>query len=401
MSDMYIARQPIFDKDMKIFGYKLFYHDDFTFASQIDENDREVASLVDNMLLVEFDSLTDAALGFVKFTDNLIIGQAPLLFPNKKTIVEIQDDARLDENFLEELSNLKDLGYIVAIDDFDTDNPDKYSDILKYVDIAKVNYTSKEEDKYKKLINEKGGRLVFLAKNVETRDGYKKAQNIGFKLFQGTFYSKPVKVKSKSIGVFSENLVFILNELNKSEPDFNDITTAFERDIELSYKLLRMVNSAYYGVKYHTDSLRLALLQIGRNELIRWINILLLRGIKSPQNAELIKTSIVRGKMLGMLSIVTKKRAQESNYFISGLFSSIDVLLNDSMENIVSRLPLGDVVCKTLLNEPTDIRYALNAVIEYEKGNWSEIDVFLKKNNINQEEFISLYIDAIKWQKTL
>ncbi len=401
MSDMYIARQPIFDKDMKIFGYKLFYHDDYTFQNNIEEDDKEVASLVDNMLLVEFDSLTDSALGFIKFTDNLLVGQAPLLFPSKKTIVEISGDMNADEGVLEELAKLKDSGYIIAIDDYDIKNPDRYQEIAKYVDIAKVDYYPLDKDKYKKIIKERGGRLVFLAKNVETRDGFKEAQNLGFKLFQGTFYSKPVKVKSKSIGVFSENLVFILNELHKPEPDFNDITTAFERDVELSYKLLRMVNSAYYGVKYHTDSLRLALLQIGRNELIRWINILLLRGIKSPENSELIKTSIVRGKMLSMISIIVKKRSQESNYFITGLFSSIDVLLNDTMENIVSRLPLGDMVCKSLLGEPTEIKKALDAVVEYEKGNWNKIDIFLKENNINQEEFISLYIDAIKWQKTL
>ena len=236
---------------------------------------------------------------------------------------------------------------------------------------------------------------------METRADFKRAKEIGYRMFQGAFYSKPVSLDAKSIGAFPSNLVFILNELYQETPDFNVITSAFERDVELSYKLLRMVNSAFYGMKYHTDSLRLALVQIGIKELRRWINIILLRGTQNPENAELIKTSIIRGKMLALIAETTGSKRQESNYFICGLFSSIDVLLNEDMRSVVGKLPLGDDVCATLVGGKTEMRKALDAVLEYEKGNWEDADRFLTGAGIGREAFMGLYVDAIKWQKNL
>ena len=401
MNDKYIARQPIFYKDMSIYGYKLFFHEDAGFFSSSENDDKSTASFIDNILLEEFDGLTDGGKGFIKFTGNLILKEAPLLFPNGNTIIEVQGDIELNKSFVAACKKLKDKGYKIAVDDFDMENPDKYASIIKYIDIAKIVFNSADYQKQEQLIKQYRKFFIFLAKKIETRQDFAKASKLGFKLFQGAFYSKPVTVSEKTIGTFSANLLHILNELHKEEPDFNAITEVFERDIDLSYKLLRMVNSAYYGMKYHTDSLRMALVQVGIKELIRWINVMILRGVQNPENAELIKASIIRAKMLALLAIITNKRKEESNYFISGMFSSIDVLLNKDMEKIIEKLPLGDDVCKTLMGENTPIKRALDVVKEYEKGNWNYMDAYLKEAGIAQEEFISLYIDAIKWQKTL
>ncbi len=401
MSGMYISRHPIFYNDMSIYGYKLIYQENLDFFSDNTANDKSTASLIDNILLVEFDSLTDRTRGFVKFTKNLLLKEAPLLFSHNNTVIELPGDIGIDESVLSICKKIKDQGYLLALDDFDTDNPDRYANLIDYLDIIKIDYTSASQEKQSSIIKNQNKKVVSLAKKIETRQEFKSAKELGYKLFQGAFYSKPVTVSTKSIGSFSSNLILILNELHKEEPDFNLITAAFERDVELSYKLLRMVNSAYYGVKYHTDSLRMALVQVGIKELSRWINVMILRGVQNPENAELIKTSIIRGKMLALLAIISNNRIQESNYFISGMFSSIDVLLNRSMDKIVKELPLGIDVCRTLLGEETQIRKSLDVVIEYEKGNWNNMDGYLGENNISQEEFISLYIDAIKWQKTL
>ena len=401
MSDMYFARQPIFDRDMKIFGYKLLYHGNSVIFADNEDDDKSAASLIDNMLLVEFESLTEGGRGFVRFTKNLILREAPLLFPKKKTIIEIPGDIETGKSTENAVKKMKEQGHILALDDFDMDEPEKYLPFLEYVDIAKINFSPDTGQKQAHIIDRYRNKLIFLAKKVETRENFKRAKSIGYKLFQGAFYSKPVTLTTKRIGSFTNNLVFILNELYKETPDFDVITSAFERDVELSYKLLRMVNSAFYGMKYHTDSLHLALVQIGTKELRRWLNVMLLRGTQNPENAELIKTSIIRGKMLALISEITNHKRQESNYFISGLFSSIDVLLNEDMKAVVGKLPLGDDVCRTLLGEKTGMRKALEAVLEYEKGNWDDADRFLNGAGISREAFTALYLEAIKWQKTL
>jgi len=401
MSDVYIARQPIFDKDMKIYGYKLLCDEKSGYFADNEDDEKSNASLIDNVLFAEFDSLTDGALGFIKFTEKLLLREAPLLFPKKNTIIEIPGDIEINENIIRVCKKIKDQGYILAIDDFDMNNADKYLPIIKHVDIIKADFSIGEEKQQAIIIDAYKNQAVFLAKNVKTRKEFGRAVNIGYKLFQGTFYSKPVTIDTKAIGTISNNLISILNELYKEAPNYDTITSAFERDVEMSYKLLRMVNSVYYGMRYHTDSLRLALIQLGIKELMRWTNVMVLKGTQNPQNAELIKASIIRGKMLALIAIITNNRRQESNYFISGMFSSIDILLNESMDEVVKKLPLGDDVCKTLLGQDTPIRKALDVIIEYEKGNWNNMDGFLAEADISQEAFMSLYVDAIKWQKTL
>ena len=120
MSGIYIARQPIFNKDMKIFGYKLLYHGN-SFLFDDENDDKSIASLIDNMLLVEFESLTEGGRGFVKFTRNLILREAPLLFPGKKTIIEIPGDIKIDKSAEKAFAKMKEQGHILALDDFDMD----------------------------------------------------------------------------------------------------------------------------------------------------------------------------------------------------------------------------------------------------------------------------------------
>ena len=401
MSSVYITRQPVFYSDMSVYGYKLLYRENSGEVPDAMDGDRTNAFFIDNILLTEFGGLTDGTHGFIKFTKKLILAEAPLLFPKDTAIIEVPGDIEFGDDTLTALKKIKGKGYKLALDGFDMSNTQKYAALKGIIDIIKIDYGLYTGKKQSEFIKGYGKKTIFLAKCIESREDFAHAKNMGYKLFQGAFYGKPVTVDSKNIGSFSSNLIFILNELSKTEPNFDIITSAFQRDVELSYKVLRLVNSVYYGMKYHTDSLRMALIQLGAKELTRWVNVMLLKGMQRPENAELIKNSIIRGKMLSLLAIVTGRRAEESNYFISGMFSSIDMLLGRNMAEIIENLPLGDEVCRTLLGEKTNIRKALDAVLKYEGGYWNDISGYLEYTDIGQEAFISLYVDAIRWQKTL
>lgn len=401
MKNAYISRQPIFQKDMKISGYKLLSNEDISAGKNQNTDDKSTASLINNILLEEFGTLSDNTRCYIKFTRKLLLTDAPLLFPNMKTTIEIPENIDFDDDLIAALGKIKCHGYLLAIDEFDINKIDKYLPVLNLIDIAKIDLKSIAIETQKIFINKYKDKLTFIAYNVETSEDFNTSQQLGYSYYQGAFYSKPIDLGKNEIGSLSNNLILILTELYKKESNFDIVTAAFKRDLDLSYKVFRMVNSAYYGVRHHTDSLRLALIQIGANELIRWVNVLLIKGIQTPENAELIKTSIIRGKMMALLANATGDIEKESKYFICGMFSSIDVLLSDSMENIIKKLPFGEEVCSTLLCGETKIKKSLNAVINYELGNWRNIDDYLKETNLKKKEFISLYIAAIKWQKAL
>lgn len=402
MSNVYIARQPIFGKDMEIFGYELLYRKSENNFFEGTDDDQATATLLDDLFFIEFDELTEGTRGFINFSKNLLLHEVPLLLPKETLIIEILERVDIDEEVLEMCKKYKSLGYVLAIDDFIFDNKNKlYDELIEIVDILKIDFLVSPISDQLKLINKYRGKITFLAEKVETRQEYITAQNMGYSLFQGYFFSKPIMVNAKSIGSFAGNVVSIINDLHDPEPNFDSISRNFESDIELSYKLLKLVNSVYYGVKYSITSIHHALVQLGPVELIKWMNIMIIKDIQNVENKELVKLSLTRGKMLSLLADLIKKTKYESDYFLVGMFSSIDLLLNQDMEKIVSKLPLKEQVKKALIGENNDLRAALDAIIAFEKLDCEIVDGFLASAKLERSDFMTLYIESLKWQRSL
>ena len=303
---------------------------------------------------------------------------------------------------VEACRRLKALEYTIALDGFVIkDEIFRYAPILKYVDIIKVEFSFKTINDQINLINKYKGKITFLADKIETRQDHTLALKMGYGLFQGFFFCKPNEMNTKTIGSFSNNLVLILHELAQLELDYDKIAAIFERDLGLSYRLLRLVNSVYYGVRYHIESLHHAAIQLGAKKLSQWVHLLLLKGLDAPENAELVKASIIRGKMLSMIAILYDEKENESEYFIAGIFSSIDVLLGRGMDDVLQELPLEDFVKEALLGGDCKLRKVIDVVLCLEKGYWDSVDGLLAKLGIPFETFMSIYKESIKWQQAL
>ena len=402
MSDVYIARQPIFGRDMQVYGYELLYRKSEKNFFEGTDDDKATATLLDDLFFIEFDELTEGSRGFINFSKNLLLEEVPLLLPKDNLIIEILERVDVDEKVLGMCRKFKGQGYTLAIDDFIFDNKNSlYEKLIEIVDIIKIDFLNSPITDQINLINKYRGHISFLAEKVETRSDYIAAQNMGYSFFQGYFFSRPLMVNAKAIGSFSANIISIINALQESEPDFECIANKFESDIELSYKLLKLVNSVYYGIKYSITSIHHALVQLGPVELIKWMNIMVIKDIQNVENMELIKLSLIRGKMLSLLADSVKKNKYESDFFLVGMFSAIDLLLNQDMRKIVEKLPLKDDVKRALTGEKNHLREALDAVIAFEMLNCESVDDYLSSFRPVRFDFMSLYIESLKWQRSL
>jgi EAL and modified HD-GYP domain-containing signal transduction protein len=128
---------------------------------------------------------------------------------------------------------------------------------------------------------------------------------------------------------------------------------------------------------------------------------MVIKDIQNVENMELIKLSLIRGKMLSLLADSIKKRKYESDFFLVGMFSAIDLLLNQDMEKIVEKLPLKEEIKNALVGEKNHLRQALDAVIEFEKLNCESVDDYLSSVQSAGFNFMSLYIESLKWQRSL
>jgi len=399
--DIFIARQPIFDIRKKVYAYELLYRAGDENQSNVIDGDQATSSVVANtLMLIGLDSLTQGRMAFINFTRQLIENEIPTVFSNELLVVEILEDIIPDAEFMKACRNLKELGYILALDDFVLDYP--YEEIVDLVDIIKVDFLLTSQRERHAIIQKYQGRNIrFLAEKVETLEQFEEAIQAGYTYFQGYFFSKPVIMKHKDIKPATFNYIKILEELDGPEPEYEDIASIIEFDVSLSYKLLRLINSAAFYSNSRVTSLKHALVMLGFKEIRKWISIVMLRELGDDKPDEIIRTCLLRGKMGEILSKQFGLKARKTEVFLMGMFSMIDTLMNQEMEEALEMLPLEDDVKAGILGEGNQFSDLLKLVIAYEKGNWDYLFLKAKKSGLGMNIFPDAYIEAVKWASTV
>ena len=323
----------------------------------------------------------------------------PGILPKEKIVVEILETVKATDAVVEGCRELKNEGYILALDDWSFDRED-YDPLVELADIIKITFSSANKKKQQDLIKKHKGKVTFLAEKVETREEFREAADMGYELFQGYFFCKPIMMKSKEIASLNMHLIEILKELQRKHPDFFKITEIIERDLGLTYKLLKMANSIYYGAKCEITDLHHAVVRLGIQEMKRWISILLIKDFENDENRELIKVCLLRGKLLSLLAEELNKSMTETDFFFTGIFSSIDTIMDQEMKTIISDLALSNEVKNALLGKKGLLRDSLDTVLLYEKLEFDEAMMKLTAMNVDLGRFTELYIEALSWQKT-
>ena len=399
MGDIFVARQPIFDSRMKLYGYELLYRRSANNFYEGVDDDQATAALFTDSFFMGYDELTDGTRGFINFSQKLLLEGIPLLLPHDRLVVEVLERVEITDEVTEACRELKKRGYTLALDDFVFS--EKYEPLLQIADIVKIEFPQMPVADQQALLKKYRAHIAFLAEKVETQDEYRRAVQAGYSLFQGYFFSRPLMMGAREIGTLNNNMIAIAQKLSQPEPDFKAIAAIIERDVELAYKLLRIANSAYFGARMQITSIHHALVTLGVQELLRWGNLILLKGLSTTDNAELVKTCLIRARMLSRFALISGSAKQESDYFLTGLFSSIDGLLNQSMEQVMNRLPLTDAVKAALLGDNSALRTALDAVLLFEQAEFHSTDIFLSEESLSADTFMSLYYEALRWQQAL
>lgn len=398
--DVYIARQPIFDRNMNVFGYELLYRGSMNNFYEGTDDNKATAEIINNAFLtMDINELTDEKKAFIKFSQKMLIEEIPLLLPADSVVVEVLDGVEINEDLIEACKKLRESGYIIALDGFVIN--ESYLPLMEIAHIVKIEFSAVNYVKQRQLIKQYKNKIKFLAEKVETREEYQLAIDMGYDYFQGYFFSKPVIIIGKEIESLNINLIKVMSVLNKNEPEYQQIAEIIETDLGLSYKLLKLANSAFFGSKNKIHSIKQALVQLGTVEIKKWIYLMMLKDIQIIENKELIKTCFIRAKFMELLAIETGKDAVKSEYFMTGMFSAIDVLLNKDMKIILDELVLTDNVKEALLGADNEIKKVLDIVINHELLKLNNFKIEKKSLGITRERFMSLYVKALMWVRKL
>jgi EAL and modified HD-GYP domain-containing signal transduction protein len=392
-----LARQPIFNRDLGVIAYELLYRTSNTNSIDVIDGEKATSSVLVNTLMTgDFSALTNDYPAFVNFTDQLILDEIPHILDPARIVIEILEDVHICEELIEAVKKLKEKGFRIALDDFV--NTTYFDDLIPYVDIIKVDLLNiLEEDLLDIVHRYKRPGISLLAEKVESMSEFQHVLALGFDYFQGFFFAKPVIVAGKDVKGFNANMMRVVDAMQKPEPDFKEIARIIECDISLTYKLLRVVNSAAYFKRNRINSVQQALTLLGIKELKKWIYLIVLREQNSDKPSELLLLSLVRAKFCEAVNMTLNRRKDASDSFMTGLLSLLDSMMDRSLEVLVKELPLEESIQNALLGEDNQLSQILKVVTAYEKADWEPFYQWAQQLSLDPLVVPTLYFDSLSW----
>jgi EAL and modified HD-GYP domain-containing signal transduction protein len=288
------------------------------------------------------------------------------------------------------LDSLKTQGYWFALED----HPELVlnENITKSVNILKINIHHFPLSTLKERVSVYHRfPCRLLADHVQTHEEYDACKELGFDFYQGNFLSKPKIIRGRRLPARRFSLLQLLTCLYDPDVDMRELEELIRQDVSLSYRLLRMVNSAYYALDTKVESIRHALVILGLKQIRSWLTILAMSEV-NDRSTTLMTTAMIRGKMCELLS-QSMGFKQEDRYFTVGLLSILDAIMDQPMTEVLESLPLTDEINAALLEHSGSIGSTLDCVIAYENGDWSRVE----KAGISPITLRDSYLASIAW----
>ncbi len=399
--DVYVARQPIFRRDKRVYAYELLFRDNLTNIFPDIDGDFATSKLLYNSFLsIGMENLTGRRKAFINFTEDMLIERAPLMFPKDKIVVEILEDVEPEIEVVDACREISQKGYVLAMDDFIYKS--ELEPLITLSNLIKIDFrstSSQEIEEYVKKLSEYDVHL--LAEKIETYEEFTAALGMGFHYFQGYFFSKPEIIRGRDISASELNILNIMVEANKEDIDFQVLERLIGRDVAISYKLFMYINSTYFKRASKISSIKQAITLLGEKSIRRFLSIVAMSNLTQGKPNELFRRSIIRAKLCEMIGELCRSRVSSSELFVTGLFSLIDAIMDDSMENLMKKLPLSKEIKNVLLYNNGILKNYLNLAVCYETGDWERIPEATVALGINEEGLPQCYMDSLNWADTL
>jgi EAL and modified HD-GYP domain-containing signal transduction protein len=389
---------------MRLYGYEMLYrggpHADST-GNPID-GDAATAAVIDAFQVRGIDKLTGGKKAFVNFTQNLLLDGVAAYFPPEHLVIEVLEHVDPTPELITELKRLKSLGYTLALDDFiyrPTLKP-----LLALADIIKIDFLDGQftmRNFYAICSNINLARCLLLAEKVENQQVYQKARDLGCQLFQGYFFAKPSNMSEKTVGVMRINALRLLTEVSRKVIDFDGISAVIKQDMGLTYKILKLVNSAYFGLTKEISDIKRAVVFLGHRELKKWVSFAALINMSEQKPPELIEMSLIRAHFCEMVATHLKRGHESDVFFLTGLFSLLDVMLDANLETALADVKLPEETHAALLGKEGAARSTLDLIIAMEQGNWESAMYLCGELGAQRGAIAELYADTLHWSAEL
>ncbi len=397
--DNCVVRQAIKEqKTDSIIGYELMIQGDeeslYNSSSDSVAANTMVAFLSENSNRIFNEKRT-----FMTFTPALLFRNTPKIFDKDRIVIQIEDNIVIHPLAAILISKYRNEGYHFAINDFQF--TPKYFSMLEHVDYIKVNISDKIDETQRRSLSNivemsHGFQKEFIATGVNTKAAYDYAKELGVDYVEGNYISNEMITKTSKMEYLQGNLYQLIIELTKDEPDIEVVEEIVSRDVSLTYALLKMANSAYFAVHHETASIRQAIVRVGINQLKQWVYLL---SFKEGENTseEMLKTSFMRANFASVLVKRLKKfPINSSDAYLMGMFSTLEYMVDASMEEILAEIPIVDAVKEALISKEGEAGKLYELVLCYERAEWSDTKRLAQELGLETNVMAQLYMECVE-----
>jgi c-di-GMP phosphodiesterase len=394
VSDVYVARQPIFDSQLDLWGYELLFRRANESVAVVGDQDAATSTVVINAFTeIGLESLVGDHAAWLNVSRDFVVSKLPLTLPPKRIVLELLEDQAVDEELLTALTQLRSRGYTIALDDFVWD--EEHAPLVPHVGIVKVDMLARDADAIAVDVERlRGHGLTLLAEKVETRDSYRLALDLGFDLAQGFFFCEPETVSARGVAPNRLSVLELVGALQDPAVSFEAVERLISRDVALSYRLLRYINSAFFGLRTQVDSIGRAVKLLGLENIRRWSTLTAFAGIDDSP-IELLTTALARARFCEQAGTWYGEQDHDK-LFTLGLFSVVDALIGAPMPELLRRIPFPEDMMQALVAGRGTKGALLEAAIACERGRLQDAP----RGTASLADLAGAHAEALAWATT-
>ena len=401
-TEIYLGRQPILNSTQSVIAYELLFRSGQAATAGVTNDLQATATVIVNTISnIGIENVLDQHSGFINVSYDLLMSDMLELLPRERMVLELLETVAIDDQVIARCRDLKNKGFRLALDDFEY--APVYDPLFEIVDIIKFDVMLSDTPTIEKTLHhlKRWPRLQLLAEKVEDQAQFDCYRNLGFSLFQGYFFAKPVIISGKKANPDQLKLMRVISQL-AADIEIAQIEQTFKESPNLTVGLLRLVNSVGMGMRNKVGSVKQALVVLGRSQLQRWLQLLLYAQDNAQSASPLMQLAATRAKTMELLMQRHPGKAQQGpdalvQAFMTGILSLVDAAMGVRMEDIIDQLGLIDEVKDAVLQRKGFLGQMLALVESVEAGDFNETARLLQALDLKLADINQATLAAIQW----
>ncbi len=408
--NIYIARQPIVDRDQNIQAYELLFRsvqEDGSVLPIFEDNLLATTRvLVNSLNHIGINNLVQDKKAFINIDEEMLMDTMITTIPKERFVIELLENIVINDTLINRIIELKEMGYTIALDDAHCDPNfiSNFKPIFPYIDILKLDLQMMDLERLKENIPQFSQyNFKLLAEKVETEEEYKIYKELGCSYFQGYYFSKPSIITHEAIDPHYKNIFNLIKLLDK-DLDIDELSVEFERQADITLQLLRFMNSGQLHLKAEIKSIKHALSLLGKVPLKQWL--LLIAYSKSDHSpsakvkSPLLEMASSRSKlMFEIMDALHHNQKRNHEAAFAGLLSLIHCIVHAPIKKILDELHVDKEIYEAITEHKGELGSLLQLVQAVESFELEDANMILKQLKVSQEHFRDALLESMREKK--